>query len=547
MAQLKAINGPTQGTQYPLEQAEERNWVMGRHPMCDIVVDENSISRQHAQIVWDGERFYVEDLRSRNHTYVNNEIISGRVALKPGDVIKLCDTAFEFQMPPQVAAGGNFFADDLGSTHQSTVLSKVSLSSLSDSSRLVASPAVTLEALLQIARTLGRAISLDEVLPQVLNGLFRIFLQADRGYIALLDAQGNLIPRWSQARREDMRDFRVSRTIANEVLSRKEAILSVDALSDDRFDTSQSIADFRIRSMMCAPLLDSDDQPMGILQLDTTQQHKQFRENDLEVLVAVATQASIAIDNARLHEQTLRQKAVERDLELAHEVQQSFLPDATPRVEGFEFYHFYRAANHIGGDYFDYVTLPDGRIAVVVADVVGHGVAAALLMAKLSAEARFCLAAAPTPAAAVTALNERMSHLPIDRFVTLVLTVVHPQTHEVTVVNAGHMNPVWLKASGEVTEAGGESGFPVGIFDDHQYEQTTVTLDAGDMLLLYTDGVNEASDAEENQFGIERVRQAVQRAGGDPRASIEQLVDEVGQFAREQEDDMCLVAFRRTE
>ena len=544
MAELKAINGPTGGTRYPLDDSGD-TWVIGRHPKCDIVVDESSISRQHARVLREENEFFVEDLGSRNHTYVNGNLISTRVRLADGDEIKLCDTIFQFREKPLESNGDSFFSDDIGSTHQSTVLSKVSLSSLTDSSRLVASPAVTLDALLEISRALGRAISLDDVLPQVLNGLFRIFLQADRGYIALLDADGNLVPRWSQARREDMSDFRVSRTIANEVLTRKEAILSVDALSDDRFDTSQSIADFRIRSMMCAPLLDSNDDPMGILQLDTTQQHKQFRESDLEVLVAVATQASIAIDNARLHEQTLRQKAVERDLELAHEVQQSFLPTEAPQVAGYEFHHFYRPAHHIGGDYFDYVTLPDGRIAVVVADVVGHGVAAALLMAKLSAETRYCLAAAPTPAEAVTALNERMSHLPIDRFVTLILIVLDPQTHEVTVVNAGHMAPLWLNRDGDVVDAGDESGFPVGIFDDHEYEQETITLGSGEMMLLYTDGVNESCDADETQFGIDRIRETLLRTGGEPQATIEQLVNEVGQFAVEQEDDMCLVGLRR--
>src|SRR5690606_4744507 len=144
---------------------------------------------------------------------------------------------------------------------------------------------------------------------------------------------------------------------------------------------SQSIADFRIRSMMCAPLIGADGRAFGALQIDTLDQRSRFSREDLEVLAGVAAQAALALEYAQHLDQALARKELERDLELARQVQRGFLPSAKPGVNGYVFYNYYQPAHHVGGDYFDYVQLPDGRLAIIVADVVGHGVAAALLMA----------------------------------------------------------------------------------------------------------------------------------------------------------------------
>ncbi len=546
MAMLVGKNGPRAGESIPLEGTE---WLIGRHPDCDVVVDENSISRQHARLIFDGENFLIKDLESRNKTYINNALVrpESPQPLRHGDELKLCEIAFQFfiESPdePQLAP---FFIEQEPDSIQSTISSRFGLQNLSDSSRLMASPAVTLEALIEISRALGRALSLDEVLPQVLNSMFRIFLQADRGFIALKDEQGNLVPRWSKTRREDMGEFRVSRAIATQAMSQKEAFLSIDAATDERFDMSQSVADFRIRSMMCVPLLDSDEEPMGILQLDTIDQRKRFQESDLEVLAAIATQASIAIDNARLHEQTLQQRAVQRDLELAREVQSSFLPSQRPNLEGFEFFDFYQPANHVGGDYFDYIQLPDNRLAVVVADVVGHGVAAALLMAKLSAEFRYCVATYHEPGTAITQLNRRLAEIPGGRFITLVMAMIEQGNDEVEIVNAGHMPPILRSSSGVVREVvGNETHYPLGIIDDSEYQAIVTRVEPGELMLLFTDGLHEASNANEEILGLEKVQEGVARAGGHPEQTVNDLVQLAKQHAEQQDDDMCLVAVKR--
>ena len=226
-------------------------------------------------------------------------------------------------------------------------MSKLDVSSSSRGGLHVsASAEVKLAAMVEITQSLGRALALDEVLPQVLKSLFKIFVQADRGFIVLQTPDGKLIPRWVRLRREDANDtLRISRTIIRHVMESKEAILSADAASDERFEMSQSIADFRIRSMMCAPLLDNEGNAFGALQIDTLDQRQRFTKEDLELLVSTASQAAIAIQNAQLHEQALKQREMERDMQLASEVQHGFLPDQRPELPGYEFFDYYQPAD----------------------------------------------------------------------------------------------------------------------------------------------------------------------------------------------------------
>ncbi|MFV1966352.1 MAG: SpoIIE family protein phosphatase [Pirellulaceae bacterium] len=552
MAFLKANNGPEAGRHYDLTADE---YILGRHPDCTIVIDVGAVSRRHCRIYHEASQYLVEDLRSRNGTFLNDGLVENPHSLRHGDRIRICDVVFSYLEQGEDAIANiedsSFRAvlvDDQ-EANTSTIMSKLDVVTGHSGTQLVATPEAKLNALIQIMQSLGKALSLDEVLPQVLESLFKIFVQADRGFIGLLDAGGTLIPRWTKLRRADSDDtIRVSRTIANSVMDTKEAILSADAASDVRFEMSQSIADFRIRSMMCAPLLDVDHTPMGILQIDTLDQRQRFQEEDLELLVSAASQASIAIVNARLHDETVANRMLERDVKLAIEVQRAFLPSRTPDIDGYEFYHYYQAANQIGGDYYDYVELPNGKLAVVVADVVGHGVAAAMLMAKLSAEARFCLASESSPAAGLTALNQRICGLSLHRFVTCVMAVLDTESHEATIVNAGHMAPLYRRANGQLEEPSREgSGPPLGIIEDLKYDQVSVTIHPQESLTMYTDGLNETMNADGECFSIARIRKHVQDSDGSPDSIGHTLLEDVLSYLgdRPQDDDMCLVSLRR--
>jgi serine phosphatase RsbU (regulator of sigma subunit) len=375
-------------------------------------------------------------------------------------------------------------------------------------------------------------------------------VQADRGFIVMLTPDDKLIPRWVRLRREDAADtLRISRTIIRHVIDTKEAILSADAASDERFEMSQSIADFRIRSMMCAPLLDSEGKAFGALQIDTLDQRQRFTKEDLELLVSTASQAALAIQQAQLHEQAIAQKEMERDMKLARDVQHGFLPDKKPELPGYEFFDFYQPTADVGGDYFDYIKLADGRQAVIVADVVGHGVAAALLTAKLSSETKFSLYSEASPAIAVTKLNERLCASNMQRFVTMIMVIIDPVKHTATIVNAGHMAPlVWRAADGTIEEPSEDTaGLPIGVTDALGYDQCEVDIRPGDTFTLYTDGINESIDASGAFYTIERLREQVKKYGADAKVVGPAIVEDGKLFLGKapQVDDMCLVCFGR--
>jgi serine phosphatase RsbU (regulator of sigma subunit) len=430
-------------------------------------------------------------------------------------------------------------------------MSKIEISTDYGSVRVSAKPETKLAAMIEISQNLSGTLSVEEILPRLLESLFKVFLQADRAFIVMDDSVSKrLVPTAMRHRREsDEEVVRISQTIAREAMDKKEAILSADATSDQRFSMAESVADFRIRSMMCAPMLNSEANPLGVIQVDTMNQRARFTEDDLEVLASVASQAGMAIDNARLAEKALAQQALARDLELAHRVQRGLVPASPPDVPGYYFFHYYDAAYQVGGDYYDYVPLSDGRIAVVVGDVAGKGVSAALLMAKLSGEVRFHLASEPDLAEAVNQINRLFSRSDWeDRFVTMVVAVLDPKNHDLVLVNAGHMPPFLRHGGGSVEEIGGqEAGLPLGVMEDYAYESFRRTLAPGDFLTVFTDGISEAMNAEKQLYGLERLSRQV----GLQAVSIvelgEHILNDVRNFVggQPQSDDMCLACFGR--
>jgi serine phosphatase RsbU (regulator of sigma subunit) len=440
--------------------------------------------------------------------------------------------------------------DDDSAEDNSTVMTRLDVSTGSTGLRVETNPTAKLKAMMEISRNLGRAVALNEVLPKVLDSLLTIFPQADRGVIVLRDAAGKLIPRALKHRRPELVDMvRISRTIVRGVMASKEAILSADAATDARFKSSESIVDFHIRSVMCAPLITSQDNVTGVIQIDTSDQRNRFNRDDLEVLASVACQAAIAVENAELHETSIRDQRRSRELEVAHDVLQGFLPSKSPRIEGYEFFHFYEPANELGGDYYDYIPLSGRRLAVVVADVSGKGIPASLLMARLSADVRYCLASEPSPAEAVAQLNRAFFSVGWeDRFVTLVLAVLDPLRNEMTLVDAGHP-PAYLLRAGKVIEAVDDASvrLPLGVMEDADYVQVVHPMDAGDRLVLYTDGISEAMNEKNELYGFQRLYQQVAVPCPTVVAHAQSILRNVKEFVgtRAQSDDMCLVCVGR--
>jgi serine phosphatase RsbU (regulator of sigma subunit) len=301
---------------------------------------------------------------------------------------------------------------------------------------------------------------------------------------------------------------------------------------------------------MCAPLITTREESIGVIQLDTLKKSVAFSDEDLEILVTVAMQASLAIQKLTLFEETERNRKMEHDLKLAHEVQQAFLPQQDPAYGDYEFFAHYRATNQVGGDYYDYISLDDDRVAIIVADVVGHGIAAALLMAKVSAEARFALATSKSALEAVQKMNASLSGLNLDRFVTLVMGLIDRKAHELTVVNAGHMPPIVRRKNGEIQElVASEASVPLGIFENAEYLSLATTLEVGDVVVMYTDGIHESMNSDGNLLGIQAIIDEIKTSQAKSASAIGKVIcqlvsSHVG--SQPPHDDRCLVCFGRT-
>jgi len=551
VAKLNVLKGDQAGRSFTLKDKS----VLGRHPECDIVLEASAVSRKHAQITKTEDGWIVEDLGSRNGTVVNGETITGATSVGPNDRIKICEVLMVFaeeEKAPDTRAMTVMLTDTTQDTTP-TIMSTVDVSttaSVVDTGRTD----VKLRAIYEIGQALGTTLQTDELLPKILDNLFKMFPQADRGFILMQEGKGNrLVPKAIKHRRgDDDESITISRTIVREAMDKKCAVLSADAASDQRFNMAQSIADFRIRSMMCVPLLAQQRDALGIIHLDTQDQRGKFTQQDLDLLSSVAAQASIAVENATLHERLLAQARLEREMDFARQVQQGFLPSEQPQVPGYEFYAHYDSCYSVGGDYYDFLALPENRLAVALGDVSGKGVAAALMMARLSSDVRFSALTSADAADAVTKINESLCAAGVeDRFVTFVLAFLDTESHEMTLANAGHMPPMLFRsAKGEVEAIGeDETGLPLALEADVPYELIHAALEPGDSLVIFTDGISEAMSPAEELYGLERLADLIKATPGSALALGKTILEDVRRHAagRAQNDDITLVCFGRTE
>ncbi|NBO92237.1 MAG: FHA domain-containing protein [Planctomycetia bacterium] len=544
MAKLQILKGPSEGSFISLDGDK---FVMGRNPECGIVIPVTSVSREHAQILRVSGKYFIEDKQSRNGTFVNNQAISTRTALKNNDRIRICDFIACF-LDQADSAGEEDEIDESSSTVEATI-------NQAGGSLLEQQPAERLRHLIEITNNLSRTLELQSLLPKIADSLFALFRQADRCFLIVSGEGDKLQPRLVKTRRAaDESNARFSRSIVKRALESTQAFLSDDASRDDRVQLSQSVVDFRIRSVMCAPLCRADGNAFAVIQLDTQDRSKKFSQDDLKLLCAVANQAAISLENARLLEDTIIQEKRKADLDLARKVQKSFLPSTEPKLPGYDFFGYSEPAKEVGGDYFGYIPLPDGKLVVAVGDVAGKGAAASLIMAKLSSDIRFSMLSEKTPEAAVAKLNDLLYEFTssLDRFVTLIAVVIDPVTHIATMVSGGHSSPqLYRPLTGELKDSSGGKDFggpPLGMIEGLPFESCQVKLEPGDCLILYTDGVDESMNVQGKAFehaGVERAVRAASKTG--PREIGEQLVAAVKQHAagRDPHDDMTVVVIGR--
>ncbi len=558
-------------TSYELKPGQN---LIGRHPDCAVEIVQASVSGKHAVIHGENGQFFLEDTGSRNGTFVNKQQIKTRTKLNHNDMIQFGDAVSKFEQPeaaaavPPPAARPAPSAESAPAVSANTVdgamFGTISLNEDSEEEAnitgqmanqgrfgvLDTNPEAKLRAVLEISNSLAGEVNLDVLLPKILDTLFGIFTYADRGCILLKNEQGEMVPKAMKHRREGQdATVRLSRTIINKVLTDKCGVMSADASLDDAFSGSESIADLKIRSMMCVPLLGLKGEPLGVLSIDSQNPLGQFGQEDLEILMTVAGQAALSYENARLMQSYAQKMKQDGELEIAKTVQRALLPTTFPQIEGYEFFASYDAAQAVGGDYFDVFPLPDGKIILSFGDIAGKGVPGALIMSRMSSCVQSTIRHVQDLEPAICAINDHMCDSAVEgRFVTYVLAIVDPATHKLRLSNAGHMSPIIHRADGSL-ELFDEDlvGPPIGVVEDYPYESEEKDLHPGDLVVLFTDGVDEAMNYEDELYGEERLYEFVKSGPRKAEELGKALFKDVRRHAngRPQNDDITIMTFGR--
>jgi serine phosphatase RsbU (regulator of sigma subunit) len=386
----------------------------------------------------------------------------------------------------------------------------------------------------------------EKLFPLVLEKLLHAFPDAERGCVMLCDPDGsNLHAAAALARPEAKRQISVSRTVAKQVIDTRSALLSADVSGDDRFDARHTMVRFGLRSVMCAPVV-RENTVLGLIQLDSSNPQNQFSKADMALFLGIAGHTALALSKARLHERLVAQMILQQDLQMAERIQHCFLPKAPPKKPGFRFAGSYSAAQHVGGDDYDFVDISDNAMGIVVGDVAGKGVAAALYMARLSSEMRYHARGCLSAGAVLSALNRELTmEMESGMFVTMALLVLEPEKRKITMSSAGHPAPILRTPDGTVSELQIKGNIPLGVLEHYEYSETEHTLKSGDLVLLYTDGITEAMSSSGEMFGAARLKEVVSSGGQDPQrilASISRSVEEHA-AGHPQSDDLTMVCF----
>ncbi len=406
--------------------------------------------------------------------------------------------------------------------------------------------------LYRVSQTFTSSLDLDEVLRRVMDEVITV-TRAERGFVMIRQPGGDF--RFGAARgleqvSVDSPEFQVSRGIVDRVAAEGKSLLTSDAQQEAWLASRQSVRILGVRAILCVPL-EVKGHVDGVIYVDSRLQSGVFSPDDLSMLQGIAASAAIAIENARLYQVAVEKGRLERELQLARQVQSSLLPQSLPTISGWETASYWQPAREVSGDFFDFVTFRDGTLGLVIGDVTDKGMPAALFMASARSVVRASAAASYDPVSAVEQANATLAEeAPGGMFVTLLLVKLAHDHGSVQVVNAGNHRPILYRASSDELVDLGAPGLPLGIDPAFVYTPAEELLLPGDFLLLHTDGLTDATDAHQSLFGMDRLRRVLFDHRRAPAADlVERLRLAVASFigASPPYDDVTLVLARRTE
>ncbi len=399
---------------------------------------------------------------------------------------------------------------------------------------------------------INSTLDLDELLGIIMTTAGEV-MRAEAASLMLLDEESKeLVFRVALGEKgsELKEKFRVKlgEGIAGWVAQSGEPLIINDPRTDKRFaGRFDDATGFQSKAIICVPM-HARDKIIGILEALNPIGRNDFSNEDLVLFQTFADQAAISVENARLHQALVQQELAARELKIAREIQQSFLPDLKTLALPIDLACRNIPAREVSGDFYDIFRLDENRTGVMIGDVSGKGVPASLYMVRAISDSRFLAPRFPDPANLLRELNKRLvrdSRFGI--FTTLLYLVVDSREKSISFASAGHHPMLRRKAgSGTAESVDGTSGMPLGLFEEAEYASNTLQAEAGDTFFLYTDGITEARNAAGQEFELGRVKQAVAEAAQSSLEYADRIFDALKEFTRgaEQHDDITLVTVK---
>lgn len=526
---------------------------IGRSARNDVCIPDAFASRLHAEVRQEGDTYWLQDLGSANGTRYNGSVVSTALPLSNGGQIQIGETTIVFEDDRyKLSSGATLIADNTEALDPANTISfahrKVPTTEILESQ--FSSRTDLLGLISKVGVALLSSSGLDETLNQVATLVFEA-VPAERCVIMLRDEKADDGMKIAVARvrnrAEPLEEVRISRTVMDEVLKNGKSVLTADAQHDPRY-ASQTMALLGIRSVLAVPLSVDERNVFGIIYADSPTSAATFSEEHLDILTTLASVASIRVENATLLDERIERERMEHELELATEIQQRFQPAGPPKIDGYEFQGMSFSCYEIGGDYYDFIHRHNGNMLIALGDVSGKGTAAALLMSSLHAAIHAQVAATGSLGEVVTLVNKYLAdNTPANRFVTLFLAELDPRTGVLKYINAGHNPPLVARLDGAVEQLSA-GGFPLGILPSAEFEVGELHLQQGEALIVYSDGVSEANNPEEEEFGVDRLTEVVRRNLSASAAGIRDKVEAaLSAFTRTApaNDDITLVIVKR--
>ncbi len=403
--------------------------------------------------------------------------------------------------------------------------------------------------LYNITAVMNESLDFDDALNNIIDAVMHV-TRAQRGFLISIDDESEttyvLAARGADG--SALADEAYSTTIVNEVVRTRQSLLTNNAQFDSRYQVGQSIIIRGLRAILCAPLL-VKDRVIGALYVDTSMRAGNFTEADRDLLSAVAGQAAIALENARLYSVAVEKGRLERELQMASEIQQSLLPRQMPNMAGYEVSASWHAAREVAGDFYDGFPLGEDKFAVVMADVSDKGAPAALFMAVARTMIRSHAHAGLDPFETMARTNDLiLQDADSGMFVTVFYSLFNRDGSS-RHINAGHNPPLLYRHRSRLAEFMPRGGRAVGWFPDNPLKEVDLTLDAGDVIVYYTDGITDAENPDGEAFGEVRLVEVVnQYSEESARSLLERIQEAVMTFAQGVTpfDDMTLMVVRRT-